>query len=67
VLSRGHGDYACVLTSGPASHVVRADHVVLALPFTRLREVDLRGIDLLPRQRSAAAAALSHPRGAAGF
>ena len=29
---------------------MHADHVVLALPFTKLREVELHGIDLPPRQ-----------------
>jgi len=48
--ARGHGRYTCTLSSGHATHEVHADHVVLALPFTRLREVELRGIELPPRQ-----------------
>jgi monoamine oxidase len=53
VISRGQAGYTCVLSGGHAGHEVRADHVVLALPFTKLREVDLRGIELPPRQLSA--------------
>jgi monoamine oxidase len=48
--SRGHGRYTCTFASGAATRDVTADHVVLALPFTKLREVDLHGIDLPPRQ-----------------
>jgi len=50
VRGRGHGRYTCTFARGLATHDVTADHVVLALPFTRLREVDLRGIALPPRQ-----------------
>ncbi len=46
VRSRGHGGYTCTFSRGTTTHDVRADHVVLALPFTKLREVDLRGIEL---------------------
>ena len=53
VHSRGHGRYACTFSSGSATSVRYADHVVLALPFTKLREVELRGIDLPPRQLKA--------------
>jgi monoamine oxidase len=53
VRSRGHGRYACTFSSGSATKVLYADHVVLALPFTKLREVELRGIDLPPRQLKA--------------
>jgi monoamine oxidase len=55
VRSRGHGGYACTLSGGPASRDVRADHVVLALPFTKLREVELHGIELPRPQRQAIA------------
>ena len=51
--ARGHGRYTCTLSGGHATHEVNADHVVLALPFTRLREVELRGIELPPRQLQA--------------
>ncbi len=50
VRSRGHGRYTCTFSSGPATHDVPADHVVLALPFTKLREVELAGIGLPPPQ-----------------
>jgi monoamine oxidase len=53
VRSRGHGQYTCTFSSGAASHAVTADHVVLALPFTKLREVDLCGLDLpVPQLRA---------------
>jgi monoamine oxidase len=44
------GRFACTFSSGWATRDVRADHVVLALPFTTLRDVELRGIELPPRQ-----------------
>jgi monoamine oxidase len=47
---RGHGRYTCTFARGLATRDVHADHVVLALPFTRLREVELHGIDLPPLQ-----------------
>ena len=50
VRSRGHGRYTCTFSGDAGCHDVHADHVVLALPFTRLREVDLRGIELPPPQ-----------------
>ena len=53
VRARGHGRYTCTFASGAATHDVAADHVVLALPFTRLREVDLRGIQLPAPQLAA--------------
>ena len=46
VRSRGHGRYTCTFSRGTSTHDVHADHVVLALPFTKLREVGLRGIEL---------------------
>jgi monoamine oxidase len=48
-----NGTFAATFSSGMASRRVRADHVVLALPFTKLREVELRGIDLPRLQRRA--------------
>jgi monoamine oxidase len=47
---RGHGRYACAFASGLRTREVHADHVVLALPFTKLREVELQGIELPPPQ-----------------
>ncbi len=45
--------YTCTFSCGAGTRDVPADHVVLALPFTKLREVDLRGLGLPPRQRRA--------------
>jgi monoamine oxidase len=53
VRSRGHGRYTCTFSCAAGTRDVTADHVVLALPFTRLREVDLSGLGLPPRQRQA--------------
>jgi monoamine oxidase len=50
---RGHGRYAATFAHGHGTREVSADHVVLALPFTRLREVELHGIDLPELQRRA--------------
>jgi monoamine oxidase len=47
---RGSGRVTCTFSAGAAARQVTADHVVLALPFTRLREVELSGIELPPRQ-----------------
>jgi monoamine oxidase len=51
----GHGRYTCTFSRGHATRDVHGDHVVLALPFTRLREVQLRGIELPPPQLRAIA------------
>jgi monoamine oxidase len=53
VRGRGHGRYTCAFEHGHATREVHADHVVLALPFTKLRDVHLRGIDLPSRQHRA--------------
>jgi len=56
---RGNGRFSCTFSSGSShrdgsavsvTRDVQADHVVLALPFTRLREVELTGIELPPLQ-----------------
>jgi monoamine oxidase len=47
---RGNGGFTCTFSSGYATRDVIADHVVLALPFTRLRDVEFSGIDLPRRQ-----------------
>jgi monoamine oxidase len=47
VRARPDGDYDLSLRRDGSSHTVRARHVVLALPFTLLREVEL-GVDLPP-------------------
>lgn len=50
VRARGHGRYAVTLANGQRTQDQYADHVVLALPFTKLRDVELHGIELPPRQ-----------------
>jgi monoamine oxidase len=50
VRARGHGRYAITLSNGQSTSDQYADHVVLALPFTKLRDVELYGIELPPRQ-----------------
>jgi monoamine oxidase len=50
VRARGHGRYAVTLSNGQSTSDQYADHVVLALPFTKLRDVELTGIELPPRQ-----------------
>jgi len=50
VRARGHGRYAVTLSNGQSSSDQYADHVVLALPFPKLRDVELSGIELPPRQ-----------------
>jgi monoamine oxidase len=53
VRSRGNGRWTCTFAAGPSTYDVVADQVVLALPFTKLREIELRGVDLPPRQLQA--------------
>jgi monoamine oxidase len=43
---RGHGRVVCTFTADHRTHDVVADHVVLALPFTTLREVDTRRVSI---------------------
>jgi monoamine oxidase len=45
--------YTCTFSVGHRTVETIADHVVLALPFTTLREVDLRRVDLSPLKRKA--------------
>ena len=40
----GSGGYVCSFESGGTTQDVTADHVVLSLPFTTLRSVDLSGV-----------------------
>jgi monoamine oxidase len=49
---RGHGRYTLTFHNGHATRQVTADHVVLALPFTTLRDVELHhaGITALHRR-----------------
>jgi monoamine oxidase len=45
--------YVCTFSSGASSVDVRADHVVLAMPFTTLRQVDLGRVPIAPLHRRA--------------
>jgi monoamine oxidase len=54
VRQRPDGMYALSFRSGGASRVVGADHVVLTLPFTRLREIEL-DVEIPGAQRKAIA------------
>jgi monoamine oxidase len=45
--------FKCTFESGPSTHDVLADHVVLALPFTTLRQVDLKGVSINPLHHQA--------------
>jgi monoamine oxidase len=46
----GNGTYTVTLAVDGSIRSVRADHVVLALPFTKLREVEVTGVELPARQ-----------------
>ena len=48
----GNG-FVCTFDHGGATHDVSGDHVVLALPFTTLRMVDLSAVDISPLHRQA--------------
>jgi monoamine oxidase len=43
--AKSHKGYVCTFEAGTSVHDVDADHVVLALPFTTLRQVDLKGVE----------------------
>ncbi len=47
------GGYRCSFDVGGATRDVTADHVVLAIPFTLLRSVDLSRVAITPRHRRA--------------
>jgi len=51
--STAGGSYSCTFQSGAAVQDVVANHVVLALPFTTLRLVDLGGVSISPLHRRA--------------
>ncbi|MCU0675376.1 MAG: FAD-dependent oxidoreductase [Myxococcota bacterium] len=53
-LSGGDGDYTLTFRRGAGAFEVRASHVVLAVPFTTLREVDLRVELPAPKRRAIA-------------
>jgi monoamine oxidase len=46
--SSGNGQYTATFQSGASRRDVVADHVVLALPFTTLKDVDLSGVAISP-------------------
>jgi monoamine oxidase len=48
VQASGPRGYVCTFENGFATADVRADHVVLAQPFTTLRTVDLSGVEISP-------------------
>ncbi|MFE2325571.1 flavin monoamine oxidase family protein [Streptomyces sp. NPDC059385] len=49
----GDGSYTCTFDQGGSTVSVPADHVVLALPFSTLRDVDLSGAGLSARKLTA--------------
>jgi monoamine oxidase len=51
--SRGNGRYTVTLHKGHGTREVAADHVVLALPFTTLRDVDLSKVSISALHRRA--------------
>jgi monoamine oxidase len=51
--SRGNGRYTVTLHQGHGTREVVADHVVLALPFTTLRDVDLSKVSISALHRRA--------------
>ena len=53
VRPRAGGGYRCSFECAGATRDVTADHVVLALPFTLLRSVDLSRVAIAPRHRKA--------------
>lgn len=54
IRERADGSYALSFRTGGSSRVIGADHVVLALPFTMLREVEI-DVELPPAQKKAIA------------
>jgi monoamine oxidase len=51
----GDGSFTCTFDKSGSTIEVAADHVVLAIPFTTLRDVDLSGVTLSPLKRQAIA------------
>jgi monoamine oxidase len=52
-VSASGGHFKCTFEYGLSTHDVLADHVVLALPFTTLRQVDLEGVSISPLHHQA--------------
>ncbi len=53
VRTSGSRGYVCTFENGSTSRDVPADHVVIALPFTTLRAVDLSGVEISALHRLA--------------
>ena len=53
IRSAGAAGFQCTFESGPTSTDVKAEHVVLAMPFTTVRLVDLTRVQISPRHRQA--------------
>ena len=53
VRKRAAGGYTCTFSCDGSTRDVHADHVVLALPFTLLRDVDLSGVPISRLHRKA--------------
>jgi monoamine oxidase len=53
VRKRSDGSLACTFESGKRTYDVAAEHLLLAIPFTTLRNVDLRRLPLSPLKRIA--------------
>ena len=62
VRSAGTAGTPCTFSCGDGLMSVRADHVVFALPFTKLREVEMHGIELPRRQQRASRGTAGHER-----
>ncbi len=53
VSQNSDGSFTCTFSVGSSTTEVVADHVVLTLPFTTLRNVDLSGVTLSPLKQTA--------------
>jgi monoamine oxidase len=53
VCRAGNGSYTCTFRHGGSTVAVQADHLVLALPFSTLRNVDLSGAGLTSLKQTA--------------
>jgi monoamine oxidase len=53
VRERSDGSFTCTFASGPRVYDVVADRICFAIPFTTLRDVDLRQVRLSPLKRVA--------------
>jgi len=53
VRSEGSGGFTCTFQNGASTQDIAADHVVLAMPFTTLKSVDLDGVSISELHRRA--------------